>query len=144
MPIVDGKYEAKIATVFASVGDATEQIMQKIAKSRKVRLSNIPMSLLEELTASLAGKDIKIILPENRQPNDKLHSLGELAVSKARIYKDYKGTEAHVVSVSFADRIFSITWADDEILEIEAMEYDKCVKCMKQTFEVAWHYAKKL
>jgi len=143
MPIVDGKYEAKLATVFVTVGKGFEQIKERIAQSRKVRISNVPVGLVEEIAPRLGGKDVKIILAEGHTASDAVRILGELATSKARIYKDYKGTEANVGSISFSNRVFEITWTENEILEIAAMEYDKCVKCLKAMFEVGWRYARK-
>ena len=63
MPIVDGRYETKISMTFRSMKEAVEAIKDKIAKSRRVRISGIPMSLLKKLLPLLKGKDVKIILP---------------------------------------------------------------------------------
>ena len=49
MPIVNGKYEAKIGATFATVEEGVAEIKRMIQKSRRIRVSNIPMSLLEEL-----------------------------------------------------------------------------------------------
>jgi len=143
MPIVDGRYEAKISTTFRSVKDAIEEIRNKIEKSRRVRISNIPMSLLEKLLPLLKGKDVKIILPMKAKASDELRKVGEVAVQKAKIYKDYKGVEANAGSIYFSDRIFGVVWVKDRILEIDAMDYDKCVKCMKNMFDVGWRYSEK-
>ncbi len=143
MPIVDGQYEAKISTTFRSVEDAIEEITNKIEKSRRVRISNIPMGLLEKLLPLLKGKDVKIILPIKEKPTDELRQVGEVAVQKAKIYKDYKGVEANAGSIYFSDRIFGVVWVKDRILEIDAMDYDKCVKCMKNMFDVGWRYSEK-
>ena len=143
MPIVDGQYEAKISTTFRSVEDAIEAIINKIEKSRRVRISNIPMALLEKLLPLLKGKDVKIILPIKEKPTDELRQIGEVAVQKAKIYKDYKGTEANAGSIYFSDRIIGVVWGKDRILEIDAMDYDKCVKCMKNMFDVGWRYSEK-
>ena len=143
MPIVDGQYEAKISTTFRSTEDALEEIMKKIKKSRRLRISNIPMQLLEKLIPPLKGKDVKIILPMNEKTTSELKEIGEVAVQKAKIYKDYKGIKANLGSIYFADRIFSVAWNKDEILEIDAMDYDKCVKCMKNMFDVGWRYSEK-
>jgi len=144
MPIVDGKYEAKISTTFRSTQEAVEAITDKIKKSKRVRISNIPMELLEKLVPLLKDKDVKIILPMKEKPTDELRQLGEVAVQKAKIYKDYRGVEAIAGSIYFADRVFNITWNKNEIFEIEAMDYDKCVKCMKGMFDVGWRYSEKL
>lgn len=144
MPIVDGQYEAKISTTFRSTKEALEAITDKIEKSRRVRISNIPMGMLEKLMPLLRGKDVKIILPIKAKPTRELREIGEVAVQKAKIYKDYKGTEANVGSIYFSDRIFSVTWNKNQVLEIDAMDYGKCVKCMRNMFDVGWRYSEKL
>ena len=143
MPIVDGQYQAKISTVFASVKEGVEQLKSKIAKSRKVRIGNVPVGLIEKLLPSLEGKDVKIILPGGAKPTVKLREVGDVAVQKAKIYSDFKGVEANEGSIYFSDVMFCVTWSKDKILQISTMEYDKCVKCMKGTFDMAWRYADK-
>lgn len=143
MPIVDGQYQAKISTVFATVKDGVTQLKDKIAKSRRIRISNISVRLLEELLPLLKGKDVKIILPNNEKPTEKLNEVGDFAVQKAKIYSDFKGVEANEGSIYFSDVMFCVTWAKDKVLQISTMEYDKCVKCMKGTFDMAWRYADK-
>jgi hypothetical protein len=143
MPIVDGKYEAKISTTFRSTEEAIKEIKKKIEKSRRVRISNIPMELLGELAPLLKGKDVKMILPMKAKASDELRKLGEVAVQKAKIYRDYKGIDANAGSIYFSDRVFSIAWAKEKILEIDAMDYDKCVKCMRSMFDVGWRYSEK-
>jgi hypothetical protein len=143
MPIVDGQYQAKISTVFASVKQGVEQLRKKVEKSRKVRISNVPVKLLRELLQVLKGKDVKIILPNGEQATDELKAVGEVATQKAKIYSDYKGVEADEGSIYFSDVMFCVTWAGNKILRISTMEYDKCVKCMKGTFDMGWRYAQK-
>ena len=101
------------------------------------------MGLLKELSPLLENKDVAIVLPLNEKPSPDLKKLGKLATTKAKIYKDYKGVDAFSGSINFADRIFNITWAKDQILEIDAMDYGKCVKCLNKTFEGGWRYAEK-
>ncbi|MHC4665870.1 MAG: hypothetical protein ACYS9T_07940 [Planctomycetota bacterium] len=143
MPIVDGRYEAKISTTFRSTKEAVEAIKEKIEKSRRVRISGIPMSLLKKLLPVLEGKDVKIILPLGEKAGPELKEVGDLAVTKARIYKDHKGVEANLGSIYFSDRMFSVAWVGEKILETDAMDYDKCVKCMRGMFDVGWRYAEK-
>ena len=143
MPIVDGQYQAKISTVFATVKEGVDQLKSKIAKSRKVRIANVPVGLIEKLLPSLAGKNVKIILPGSAKPTAKLREVGDVAVQKAKIYSDFKGVEANEGSIYFADVMFCVTWSKDKILQVSTMEYDKCVKCMKGTFDMAWRYSDK-
>ncbi len=143
MPIVDGKYEAKISTTFATVEEGIEEIKRMIQKSRRIRISGIPMQLLEKLKPLLKDKDLMIILPLGEKPTEELKQLAPIATTKARIYVDYRGEEANSGSVSFANRNFSVIWRDDKILDVSAMEYSKCVKCMAGTFEGGWRYAQK-
>ena len=143
MPIVDGKYEAKISTTFSTIEEGVEEIKKKLQKSRRMRISNIPMSLLEELKPILKDKDVKIILPMGEKPSEELRKLGEVATTKAKIYVDYRGREANSGSVGFSDRVFNIIWLGDKILDISTMEYSKCVKCLMNTFEMSWRYSQK-
>jgi hypothetical protein len=142
VPIVDGKYEAKIGTTFTTPEEGITEIKRMIQKSRRIRISNIPMPLLEELKPLLKDKDLMIILPNGEKPDDALRKLAPTATTKARIYVDYMGQEANSGSINFANIIYNVIWAD-KILSISTMEYGKCVKCMSGTFEGGWRYAQK-
>jgi hypothetical protein len=143
MPIVDGKYEMKIGTTFATVEEGIGEIKRMIQKSRRIRISNIPMNLLETLKPLLKDKDLMIILPMNETPTEELKQLAPTATTKARIYVDYKGEEANSGSITFARTVFNIAWVNDKILGVSTMEYGKCVKCLAGTFEGGWRYAQK-
>lgn len=143
MPIVDGQYQAKISTVFATTEEGIKRLKDKIANSRKVRISNVPIGLIGELLPLLEGKDVKLILPNGEKPTAQMKQVGDVAIQKAKIYSDFKGIEANEGSIYFSDVMFSVTWAKDKVLQISTMEYDKCVKCMKGTFDMAWRYADK-
>src|SRR3972149_476030 len=138
MPIVEGRYEAKLSTTFDTVEEGIEKIKKKIQKSRRIRINNIPMSLLNQLKPMLGNKDLKMILPLGEKPNEELHGLGETATTKAKIYVDFKGKEANTGNISFSDEIFNIVWLDDKIFDISTMEYSKCVKCLAETFAAGW------
>jgi hypothetical protein len=142
MPIVDGKYEAKIGTTFTTPEEGITEIKRMIQKSRRIRISNIPMPLLEELKPLLKDKDLMIILPNGEKPDDALRKLAPTATTKARIFVDYMGQEANSGSINFANIIYNVIWAD-KILSISTMEYGKCVKCMSGTFEGGWRYVQK-
>jgi hypothetical protein len=143
MPIVEGRYEAKISTTFDTVDEGIDEIKRKIEKSRGIRINNIPMKLLEELKPLLVGKDLKIILPFGQKPTEELRKLGEIATTKSRIYVDFKGTEANTGSITFSTVVFNIAWLGDEIFDVSTMEYSKCVKCLRKTFDAAWRYSQK-
>ncbi|MHA1371074.1 MAG: hypothetical protein ACTSRA_15340 [Promethearchaeota archaeon] len=143
-PIINGKYVLEISTIYATPNEAIEEIKKRLKTSRKIRINNIPMFLLEELKPLLKDKDLKIILPEKMEPNDELKTLGDVATTKAKIYVNYKGKEAASGMIAFSDKVFNVYWIDDNILEITAMNYSKCVKCMqKQTFDSAWRFSRK-
>ena len=143
MPIVEGRYEAKISTKFGDIKEGIEEIKAGIKKSRRIRINSIPMGLLDELKSLLVGKDLKIILPLGEKKPKDLEKLCEVATTKARIYVEYDKKEANTGSVCLPDKIFNIVWLDGKILEISAMEYSKCVKCLKDTFDMAWRYSEK-
>ncbi len=122
---------------------SVDKIKKKIQKSRRIRISNIPPSLLEELKPLLKDKDLKIILPMGEEPTEELKQLGEIATTKARIYVDFKGKEANSGSVNFSDIVLDIVWLNEDILNISTMEYGKCVKCLLDTFDGGWRYSLK-
>jgi len=143
MPIVEGRYEAKISTTFSTIEEGKEEMKRKIQKSRRLRINNIPVGLLKELEPLLGEKDLKIILPIGEKPTEELEKLGEVATTKARIYVDFKGEEANTGSVAFSDKIFNVVWLNNQVLDISTMEYSKCVKCLSDTFEAGWRYSQK-
>jgi len=67
VPIVDGKYEAKISTTYATPQEGIDEIKRMIQKSRRLRISGIPMPLLDELKPLLKDKDLMIVLPQNEK-----------------------------------------------------------------------------
>ncbi len=143
MPVVDGVYEAKLSTTYSTAEEGVAEIKRFLQKSRRVRISSIPMSLLEELRPLLRDKDAMIILPRGEKPDEELKKLGPIASAKARIYVDYMGREATSGSVAFASQIFNVIWAGGDILSVSTMEYGKCIKCLAGTFEGAWRYSQK-
>ena len=69
---------------------------------------------------------------------------GQYQAKISTIFANVKqGVEADEGSIYFADVMFCVTWAGGRILQIATMEYDKCVKCMKGTFEMSWRYSEK-
>ncbi len=143
MPVRDGVYEAKISTFYKEIREGIEEIEKMIGKSRKIRINNVPISLLNRFKPLLRNKDLKIILPRGVKPTKELKSLGRIATAKSRIYVEYKGREANTGSVGFPTKNFNIIWTENEILSISAVEYSACVKCLLKTFETAWRYSKK-
>lgn len=143
VPIVEGRYESKISTTFSTVEEGIEEIKRRIQKSRRIRINNIPMKLLEELKPLLVDRDLKIILPFGEKPTEELKRLGEIATTKARIYVDFKGTEANTGSIGFSTVVFNVAWLGDEIFSVSTMEYSACVKCLLKTFDMGWRYSQK-
>lgn len=74
---------------------------------------------------------------------EEIKQLAPIATTKARIYVDYRGQEANSGSANFASRNFSVIWVNGKILDVSAMEYSKCVKCLTETFDGGWRYAQK-
>jgi len=143
MPIVDGRYEAKMSTVFATPEEGIEAIKEKVRKSRKIRMNCLPSRLVDELKPLLVKKDLKIVLPLGEKPTEDLKELGKVATTKAKIYVEYHGKEASSGYIAFPSVMFSVAWSGDEIHQISTMEYAPCVKCMLEGFEGAWRYARK-
>jgi hypothetical protein len=143
MPALEGRYEMKMSTIYGSSEEGIKEIVSKIGKSKIILINTIPKTLLMRLSPHMKGKAVKVILPVTEIPDEEIKKIGDIAVSKARVYKDYKGIEADTGAIYFADKVYSIIWVKDRILEIETMEYDRCVKCMKEMFETVWKMSRK-
>jgi len=143
MPIVDGRYEAKMSTTFATVDEGIDELKRLIKRSRKIRINGVPTGLLDELVPLLENKDLRIILPLGEKPNAELKELCDVASTKARIYVEHKGKEANSGSITFPKVMFSVVWLGDEVFQVSTMEYEPCVKCMSKAFDGAWRYSKK-
>ncbi len=143
MPIVEGRYEARISTTFGTVDEGIEEIRRKIQRSRRMRINNVPMKLLDVLKPLLRDKDLEVILPSGEKPTEELRRLGKIATTKARIYVDYRGTEANAGSILFSTVVFNVVWLGDKIFDVSSMEYSKCVKCLMETFEMGWKHSKR-
>ena len=143
MPIVEGRYETRLSTTFSTVDEGIEEIKRMIQKSRAIRINSIPMKLLKEIEPLLVDKDLKIILPLGEKPTEDLKRLGEIATTKARIYVNFKGTEANTDSIIFSTVVFNVVWLGGEIFDVSTMEYGTCVKCLRKTFDMGWRYSQK-
>jgi hypothetical protein len=105
-----------------------------------VRISNIPVWLLEELLPELKGKDVKIILHYGAEATEPMKEIGDLAIQHSRIYSHFNGVEADEGSIYFSEVVFRVTWADREIFQISTTKYNKEV----EWFEMGWRYADKI
>ena len=143
MPSLEGVYEIKMSTTFASIDEAIRELRDKISKSKTVWINSIPLSLLAKIAPFLKNKDVRIILPLGEKPTDELKLLGDVSVTKFRVYKDYKGIDANMGEIYFADKVYNVAYTKDRILEIDTIEYERCIKCMRDMFESAWKSARK-
>jgi len=138
--MIEGDHRAKISTVFAGVNEGVKRLKDRLGASRTVRISNIPVWLLNKLLPELKSKNVKIILHYGAKPTAEMKEVGDLAIQKARIYSNFKGVEADEGSIYFSDVVFRVTWAEDKILQMSAMKYNKHVKW----FEMGWRHAQKV
>ncbi len=144
MPVVKGRYEIKISETYSSPKEGLAEIRKRLEKARKVRINSIPMKMLYDLKPDLESvPDLKIILPRGKRSNKELRELGDVATTKAKVYKVHKGKEINAGYIGFTDVMFYIDWNDKRVLNIRALYYGKCVKCMNDGFEGAWRYARK-
>jgi len=140
MSIEGGQHRANISMEFASADEGIKQLKDRLSAARTVRISNIPVGLLDELLPALKGKDVKTILHYGAEPTAEMKEIGDLAIQKARIYSNFNGVEADEGSIYFSDVVFRVRWAESKILQISTMKYDKDVGW----FEMGWRHAERL
>lgn len=144
MPTVNGIHVNKITTVY-DMQKGIDAIKETVTKSKKLRITTIPPSLLKELMPLLADKDIKIlVLPSEKFP-EKINGVTDIAITKSKLLADFKGDEVIVGTITSPAVSFNVLWKDDKILDITAMNYERCVRCMSESFEdTGWRFADKL
>lgn len=143
MPTVNGMHLSKISTVY-DTQKGIEAIKETILKSKKLRITTIPPFLLRELMPLLADKDTKILLLPGEKMPEKSSAVTDIAVSKTRLLGEFKGEEVTVGTITTPAVSFNVMWKDDKILDISAMNYERCVRCLGETFEdSSWRFADK-
>jgi hypothetical protein len=140
MSIDYSQFHANIIRAFASVNAGVKHLKDKIAKSHKVQISNIPKELLDKLLPELEGKDVKIILPNGTKPTEEMLEVGDVAIQSEPIYSDFKGVKASEGTIYFSDVVFCVTWAGGKVMQIYTLKYNEHVKW----FEMGWRYAEKV
>lgn len=145
MPVVNGVHQNKMTTVF-EVPQGLDAIKETVSKARKVRISTVPPKLLFELLPFLKDKeDTKVLLSPGEKITDEMKQLGDVGVSKSKLYADYKGEEVLMGSITSPAVSFTILWKEDRIFEISAMNYERCVRCLGEYFDdMSWRFADKL
>jgi len=144
MPTVNGYHVNKITTVY-DTQKGIEAIKETVAKSKKLRITTIPPSLLKELMPLFADKDIRILLLPGEKVPEKASNPIDIAISKSKLLADFKGEEVIVGSITSPAVSFNVMWKDDKIYDITAMNYERCVRCIGETFEdTGWRFADKL
>ena len=144
MPTLNGIHLNKIATVY-DTQKGIDAIKDIVVKSKKLRITTIPPFLLNELLPLLVDKDIKIlILPGEKMPEKNI-GISDVAVTKSKLLADFKGDELIVGSITSPAVSFNVMWKDDKIYDITAMNYERCVRCLGESFEdTRWRFADKI
>lgn len=144
MPTVNGIHVNRITTVYETQ-KGLDAIKETVIKSKKLRITTIPPSLLKELLPLLIDKDIKILLLPGEKMSEKIEGISDIAITKSKILADFKGDEMIVGTITSPAISFNIMWKDDKIFDITAMNYERCVRCLGESFEdTSWRYADKL
>ncbi len=144
MPIINGKYVCKISEIY-DTKEGINALKEEIRKAKNIRLQNIPENLMNELLPLLKGKKIRMILPPGSKPSEKLLEFSEVGIAspKADIYNVYKGKKIYPAGIFLPKIFFNVISINGDVFQISSMEYQKCIKCMNQTFEFAWRRSKK-
>ena len=144
MPTVNGIHVNRITTVY-DTQRGIEAIKETVTKSKKLRITTIPPSLLKELMPLLVEKDIKILLLPGEKVPEKIDGITDIGISKSKLLADYKGDEMIIGTITSPAVSFNVMWKDDMIFDITAMNYERCVRCMGESFEdTGWRFADKL
>lgn len=127
-------YTTKMITVY-DVDKGLETIKEYLIKAKKARFITVPMNIIYDNIPILNGKDVKIILPFNEKIPDQLKNDFNVKIARFKNIAEYKGEEVIEGDVILPSISFTILWKDNRIYDINATNYEKCIRCLGEFFE---------
>jgi hypothetical protein len=121
-----------------------EAILDAVGKSSRVRMVNLPRSLVRRIVVHLDADDIKIICSEKSDQARKVANKYYARVSGnlLNVYSKYKGEKIKSGGLALDNNFFSVDYLEDKIYMILGIEWPKCPACMTDYYELGWRVAR--
>ncbi len=123
-----------------------EAILKAVEKSSRVRVVNLPKSLVRKVVVYLDADDIKIICAQKSDEAKKVASRyhAKISGSLLNVYSKYKGKKVKSGGIALDNNFFSVDYLDDKIYSILGIEWPQCPSCMTDFYELGWRVATKV
>lgn len=123
--------------------EGEKAILKAVEKSSRVRMVNLPKSLVRKVVIQIDSDDVKIICAERsdeaRQVADQHHA--RVSGGFLNVYSKYKGKKLQSGGIALDDTFFSVDYLEDEIYMILGIVWPKCPSCMAEFYELGWRAA---
>ncbi len=127
--------------------DGIETMIEAVRRSKRLRLVNLPKTIVGILLDHLDNKELKIICADEnnicykaRDRYDDVKVAGELF----KVYSVHHGKKVRSGGLAVDSGFFSVDYDEDEIYSICSVFWPRCSECMMQYFEWGWLQAKKI
>jgi hypothetical protein len=123
-----------------------EAILRAVEKSSRVRVVNLPKSLVRKIVVYLDAEDIKILCAQKSDEAKKVANQYQAKVSGSllNVYSKYKGKKVKSGGIALDNDFFSVDYLDDKIYSILGIEWPQCPSCMTDFYELGWRAATKV
>ncbi len=121
----------------------TEAILRAVEHSTRVRMVNLPKSLVRKIVILLETQDIKILCAER---SDEARMVAEehparVSAGLLNVYSSYKGKKVKSGGIALDESFFSVDYLGDEIYLILSIVWPRCPSCMADFYELGWRAA---
>jgi hypothetical protein len=126
--------------------DGLDAIEEAVKRSKRVRMVNLPKSIVKRLYFALQGKDVKIICAEESEEAKRAKEKFSVKVAGGLlgVYSVYKGKKANSGGIAVDEGFFSVDYIGNEILNVRSVMWKKCAECMMGYFDWGWLEARKI
>lgn len=123
-----------------------ETILEAVAKSTRVRMVNLPKSLVRQLVIHLDADDVKIICAQRSDQAKEVADQYEAraSIGLLNVYSKYKGEKVKSGGLALDNNFFSVDYQEDKIYMILGIEWPQCPNCMTDFYELGWRAAGKI
>jgi hypothetical protein len=106
------RYTLKIGEIFRRETDGIKSIQENLRSSRKIRLADLPASLLTRLSSSAASAtDVEVFVHEAVDPKSVVFPKARVEVVHARWLQDLFGTRCRMGEVLTPTALYRVYWA---------------------------------
>ena len=126
--------------------DGLDAIEEAVKKSKKVRMVNLPKSIVKRLYFALQEKDVKIICAEASDEAKRAKEKFDVKIAGGLlgVYSVYKGKNVKSGGIAVDNGFFSVDYIGNEILNVRSVMWKKCAECMMSYFDWGWLEARKI